>query len=174
MHNEFSPVSLAVTAAIVILVLALRLRRVGRVQPLRIERLWLLPVVYAVIVAGLVVQSPPDGAAWLYLAVAFVLGAAIGWYRGKTIAITVDPQTHALNQSTSVAGVIFLLLLIVVRYGLRYVAVDEAASWHLSPTTILDLFLVLALGIIAAQRVEMYLRANRLLAAAKAAKAAGT
>jgi hypothetical protein len=57
-------------------------------------------------------------------------------------------------------------VLIAVRYGLRMLA-REAAPVHLSATTIVDAFLALAFGLIALQRLEMFLRGRKLLAEAK-------
>lgn len=159
--------SYVITGAVVILILALRFRRLGQSRPLQLERLWVLPVVYAVIAAFLVAQSPLQGVDWLWCAVALAIGAAIGWYRGKSVKITVDPNTHALNQTQSAATMVFLVALILIRFGLRSVLATEAQSWHVSAAVIVDAFIALALGLIAAQRLEIFLRARRLLEAAR-------
>ena len=61
---------------------------------------------------------------------------------------------------------IFIAVLVAARVFLRTIAASEAQSWHVSAATILDAFLAFALGIIAMQRLEMFLRARRLLAQA--------
>jgi len=159
--------SYVITGAVVILILALRFRRIGQSRPLQLERLWVLPVVYGVIAVALVAQSPLRGIDWVWCAVALAIGAAIGWYRGKSVKITVDPNTHALNQTQSAATMVFLVALILIRFGLRSVLATEAQSWHVSAAVIVDAFIVLALGLIAAQRLEIFLRARNLLETAR-------
>ena len=159
--------SYVITGAVVVLVLALRFRRLGQSRPLQLERLWVLPVVYAAIAVALVAQSPLQGFDWVWCAVALAIGAAIGWYRGKSVKITVDPNTHALNQTQSAATMVFLVALILIRFGLRSVLATEAQSWHVSAAVIVDAFIALALGLIAAQRLEIFLRARRLLESAR-------
>ena len=51
--------------------------------------------------------------------VGLLIGAAVGWQRGKMMHIHVDPETHALNQKASPAAMFFLIALIVVRSGAR-------------------------------------------------------
>jgi len=161
-------ISYIIAGAIVVLILTLRLRRMGQARPLKLERLWVLPAIYAVFCAVLFFQSPPEAAGWLWCLGALVLGGAIGWYRGKTIAIAIDPATDTLNQKASPAGIIFLVVLVLVRLALRSVIADEAKALHIGAATLVDAFLALALGLIAMQRLEMFLRARRLLEAAKA------
>jgi len=159
--------SYVITGAVVLLILALRFRRLGQSRPLQLERLWVLPVVYAAIAVSLIAQTPPEGLDWAWLGIALVIGGAIGWYRGKSVKITVDPNTHALNQTQSAATMVFLVALILVRFGLRSVLATEAQSWHVSAAVIVDAFIALALGLIAMTRLEMYLRGSRLLEAAR-------
>lgn len=166
-HGNSQLTSYVITGAVVILILALRFRRIGRSRPLQLERLWVLPVVYGVIAVALVAQSPLRDLDWLWCAVALAIGAAIGWYRGKSVKITVDPNTHALNQTQSAATMVFLVALILIRFGLRSVLATEAQSWHISAAVIVDAFIVLALGLIAAQRLEIFLRARKLLETAR-------
>ncbi|MEO8883152.1 MAG: CcdC protein domain-containing protein [Devosia sp.] len=160
--------SYVITGAVVVLVLALRFRRLGQSRPLQLERLWVLPVVYGVIAVALVAQSPLQGIDWAWCAVALAIGAAIGWYRGKSVKVTVDPNTRALNQTQSAATMVFLVALILVRFGLRSVLATEAQSWHVSAAVIVDAFIALALGLIAVTRLEIFLRARKLLETARA------
>jgi membrane protein CcdC involved in cytochrome C biogenesis len=167
MHGNQQLISYLITGAVIALIIALRLRRMGQSLPLKLERLWVLPAIYAVFCAVLVYQSPPDGAGWLWCLGALVLGGVIGWYRGKTITIAVDPATETLNQTASPAGIIFLVVLILLRFALRSFAADEAEALHVGAGTIVDAFLALALGLIAMQRLEMFLRAKKLLLGAR-------
>lgn len=161
-------ISYAVTAAVIAVVFALRWRRMSRARPLRIERLWVLPALYALMAAAMFVQFPPQGLAWLFCAVAVGLGAALGWQRGKLMRITVDPDTHALNQTASPAAVLFILALVAFRSGARAALTGDDAL-HLNALAVTDMLIALAAGLFTAQRIEMYLRAKRLLAAARSA-----
>jgi hypothetical protein len=157
----------AVTFGIVAIVFALRWRRMSRVTPLRVERLWIFPAVYAAMATWLYVEFPPQGLAWLFCAAALALGAALGWQRGRLMRITVDPDTHRLNQSGSPAALLFLLALVLVRSAARALLAQGGGPLHLNAMAVTDILLALGLGLFATQRLEMYLRARRLLAAAR-------
>jgi len=167
MHNS-QIMSLVITVIVIGLVMALRWRRIGQMRPLKLERLYVLPLVYAAVVAITVVERPPALTDSLWLGLGLVVGAAIGWYRGKAIRISVDPATHTLNQTASVATFLFMAGLIVVRLGLRALLATEATSLNISAVAVVDALMFLALGLIGAQRLEMYLRGRRLLEAHRA------
>ncbi len=63
-------------------------------------------------------------------------------------------------------------MIIVIRVGLRSLAMGEAEAWHISVAVITGAFLTFALGLLTVQRLEMGMRARRLLAEARAARAA--
>ncbi len=146
---------------IVAVVLALRWRRLKRVQPLKLERLWILPVIFIVIATATFVAAPPVGIGWLWCVLALGAGGALGWQRGRTMRIAVDPDTGTLNQTGSPAALLFLVVLIGMRGGLRY----EAGTHGFNPLLVSGILLSMALGLIVMTRVEMYLRGKRLLAA---------
>jgi len=158
----------AVSAAVLVVIMALRLRNVGRTRRLRLETLWIIPALYLVIAVGALVAMPPAGMTWLYIALAFVAGCALGWQRGRMMHITVDPETHALNQRMSPAAMIFLVALIAVRMGAR--ALAENSAVHMNIAVITDVLVAFALGMFALQRLEMFLRAKRLLEDARAGR----
>ncbi|GAC1413816.1 MAG: hypothetical protein NVSMB69_16100 [Novosphingobium sp.] len=116
--------------AVIALVLVIRLRRVGKTRPLRLWALWLLPVLYAVFAIGLLVTLPPHGVGWLWCALALAAGSAIGWQRGRMMRIVVDPATGTLQQSQSLAGVLFLVALVAARSLLRQETMTDAAHRH--------------------------------------------
>ena len=157
--------SYAVTGAIVLLVLGLRLRRAGQMRPLKLESLWVVPALYLAVAAIMFVQLPPHGWVWIACGAGLALGAALGWQRGRLMHISVDPETHALNQKASPAALLFLVALIAVRFIGRSMAGSGA---HVSPAMLTDPLIAFALGMFTLQRVEMYIRARRLLADARA------
>lgn len=161
--------SIAITAAIVLLVLFLRLRSASKERELKLERLWILPAIYAVFAGVLFASMPPHGLGWLYSALALVVGLALGWQRGKLMQITVHPEHGTLNQKASPAAVIFIVALVLVRMGAKTLMGVEVGSdgnsLHGNALIVTDILIAMALGFLVSQRVEMYLRAKKLLAA---------
>ena len=157
-------ISYAIPFVVIAIVMALRWRRMRRVTPLKLERLWILPAFYLVVI-GVTFAAQPQGLGWKFCLGALGLGAALGWQRGKLMRITLDPETHALNQASSPAALLFIVVLIVVRSGARQAATFGGPA-GLDPMAITDVLMALALGLFTAQRVEMYLRGKRMLAQA--------
>ncbi|QNA84750.1 DUF1453 family protein [Sphingomonas sp. So64.6b] len=162
-------ITYAITGVVVAIILFFRIRRMSRARPLKLERLWVLPVAYLLLAIFVLSQVPPAGMTWLYCALALVFGAALGWQRGRMMRISVDPETHALNHQPSPAALLFIVVLILVRFGARELAQMNGAVSHLNALVVTDVLIAMALGLLTAQRVEMYLRAKRLLQAARAA-----
>jgi hypothetical protein len=157
-------ISYAITIGIVVIVMALRMRRMGQMRPLKLGGLWVVPAIYLVAAALMFVELPP--ARWVAIAsaIALLLGAATGWQRGKMMHIHVDPETHALNQKASPAAMFFLIAIIAVRMTARGILGQEGGA---SPPMLTDPLIAFALGMLTLQRAEMYLRARRLLAEAR-------
>ena len=153
-------ISYAITIGIIVVIMALRMRRMGRMRPLKLETLWVVPVMYLVVAVLMFVQLPPTGWAAIACVVGLAIGAAVGWQRGKMMHIHVDPATHALNQKASPAAMFFLIALIIVRTGARSLLGQGSG---VSPAMLTDPLIAFALGMFTLQRVEMYLRARRLL-----------
>jgi membrane protein CcdC involved in cytochrome C biogenesis len=153
-------ISYAITIGAIVVIMALRMRRMGQMRPLKLETLWIVPAMYAVVAALMFFSLPPVG--WVALAslAGLAIGAAVGWQRGKMMHIHVNPETHALNQKASLAAMFFLIALILVRTGARTLLGAES---HVSPAMLTDPLIAFALGMFTLQRVEMYLRARRLL-----------
>jgi len=164
-------VGYAIPFVVIAVVMAIRWKRMSKVRPLKLDRLWILPAVYALLIAVTFAAHPPQGWGWLFCVAAAGLGAALGWQRGKMMRITVDPVTHALGQTSSPAALLFILVLVMVRSGAREAATLGGPA-GLDPMAITDLLMALALGLFTAQRLEMYLRGRRLLATAQASSPA--
>ena len=158
-------ISSAITIGIILIVLLLRMRRMGKMRPLKLNSLWVVPAIYLAVAALMFIQLPPTR--WVAIAsiAGLAVGAAVGWQRGKMMHIHVDPQTHALNQKASPAAIIFLIGLIVVRTLARDI-MGQAGG--VSPAMLTEPLIALALGMFTLTRLEMYLRAKRLLEDARA------
>lgn len=158
----------AITGAIIAFVLFMRLRNVGKTRRLRVETLWIIPTLFIAFACFIFSQLPPVGLGWLWVAIAGVLGGAIGWQRARLIHIGIDPVTHEINQTTSPAALIFIVALIGVRWALRSAVEMGDARWHMGATLVTDIFVGFAIGVLTLYRVELYLRARRLLREARA------
>lgn len=157
-------ITIAITIAIVVIVMAFRLRRMGQMRPLKLESLWIVPAMYLVVAALMLWQLPPVGWVAIASAVGLAIGAAVGWQRGKMMHIRVDPETHALNQKASPAAMFFLIALIVVRSAARGILGQDSG---VSPAMLTDPLIAFAFGMFTLTRLEMYLRARRLLEEAR-------
>lgn len=156
----------AIPVVIFAIVFGLRARRLSRMRPLKLEYLWVVPALYFAIVAVNFIARPPLPMTWRASVLALLVGAALGWQRGKMMQIHVDPETHALNQKGSPWTVLFLLAII----GIKMLAQGEGRAMGFDVVMVTDAALAFALGMFATTRLEMYLRARRLLDAARAAR----
>ncbi len=150
--------------AVIAVVFLIRGRQMTRMRKLKLEQLWIVPALYLAIVAVTFVMVPPTATGWLVAVVALAVGAALGWQRGRMMAIHVDPETHDLSQRASPLAMLFLFAIVLVRQA----AQTEGRAMHLDVQLVTDAALALALGNFAMTRLEMYLRGKRLLAAARA------
>ena len=169
MNHPASPqqtlVGMIVMFAIIGVVLFFRLRRMSKERPLKPEQLWIVPAIYLMVVVWLFARGTPDLTGWLICGATLLLGGALGWQRGRMMHITVNPETGTLNQKASIAGMLFIVGLIAVKTAAQV----EGSQFHLNVALLTQAFGALGLGLFTVQRVEMYLRAKRLLEEAGAA-----
>ena len=156
-----------------VLIIGLVILRNARARHLKVERLWVSPVLLLVLTATTFSQQHMPTPIMIAADVAaLALGATLGWWRGRFTKITVNPETHDLTSQASPVGMVLILAIMVIRQGVRGYATANAGALHVSVVEVTDAFLLLAVGLVCAQRLEMALRANRLLTEARAAKAA--
>ena len=169
---QLSPQMIGTLVPLAIVVVVLVLRN-SKPRPLKIERLWIRPALFIVMMGvALTATAPPlDPLNIGLLVAALAVGCGLGWVRGRSMRIDVHPETHALSARPSPLGLILIFGLLLVRYTLRGEAYQNAGALHLSVLTVADAFVLLAVGMLSVQGLEMWLRARRLLAEAQAAKA---
>lgn len=149
---------------VALIVILLRNRRKRTLRP---HLMWIAPVLILPLI-GLGLWASSQHAhlgplAWLVFALALGLGGAAGWWRGKTITIEKDAD-GVLKAQASPLGLVLVVGLLAARTGLREVAQSQADAWRLDPVVVTDAFLFFAIGLIVAQRLEMYIRARRVQA----------
>ena len=148
---------------VALIIILLRNRRKRTLRP---HLLWIMPLLVTCGIGyGLwaTTQHPHFGPyAWIAFAAALALGCVAGWWRGKTITIEKEPD-GSLKAQASPLGLILIIGLFAARAGLREVMQSNAAAWHLDAVVVTDAFMLFAIGMIVAQRVELYIRARRIL-----------
>lgn len=163
-----NPQQYLVVLAIALVVIVLRNRRPRR---LKVERLWIFPLIYlAFLVSGLVALPPPLTPVSIgILAAAALIGALIGWQRGRFMRIDIDTATHELSTRASVIGIAFILAVLIARLGLRDYLARTDLGIGVPPTVLGDAFLILAVAMLSVQRLEIWIRATRMLNEARGA-----
>jgi hypothetical protein len=160
---------------VILVIMALRMWRGAKVRPLRIERLWISPALYAVLIGLVIYQAPPPPSVLVYVVIisAFLIGLGAGWMRGRMVRVSIDVETHALTSQMSPWGLLIFAGLIGLRMGLRGFLASHEDDWHISPAALTDGFMLFYGGMVIGRIVEIWIRATRLLRNARAAKAGG-
>lgn len=159
-------ISLVVAAVIIGLVIL----RNSRPRKLRVEFLWVRPMIILFGAGYYFSLFPPKTPIETAgLVAAFAIGAGLGWWRGSFTRIEVDPATHLATQQASLLGMLVIVGLFGFRYAVRIFALQNPSALPISPYALAGWLLALAVGLIVLQQLEIWLRARRLIAAAKAA-----
>jgi hypothetical protein len=150
---------------IIAVVLGLRFRSMSRERPLKVSTLWVVPVVYLLLVGSMLLALPPAPIGWGLVVLGIFVGAALGWHRGKLIRIERNADTGELRQRASPLAMLLLVAIVVLKLGAKAIFGDSAAAHPSSGAMMLtDAFIGFALGLLSATRLELYLRARRILA----------
>ncbi|HUO02780.1 MAG TPA: hypothetical protein VMU31_08380 [Rhizomicrobium sp.] len=163
-HAPPNPLSYLILALAIMAFLYFRMRRMMRPTPLKLNRIWIRPMIFLVAGLSVLVAAPPSANDWFWLALAALLGGVLGWQSGRTMAIHVDPENGTLMTRGSQAALIIMGLLIVVRLGLRTGVRMESAALHLDATLLSDISIVFVAALFGLRGLEMFLRARRVLA----------
>src|SRR4051794_15366355 len=137
-------ISYGIAAVVIVIVMAIRLRRAGVARPLKLGQLLIVPLIYSVLATVLFVTAPPAGLGWLICAAALAVGAAAGWQRGRMIRIDVHPENHTLSATQSPFAVFFILALVLVRSALR-AALQSGEGGMVDAVTVTDALIAFAL-----------------------------
>jgi hypothetical protein len=147
---------------IAILFIALNARRMMRPRRFKPVSLWVGPIlVLAGIAAFMGTQPAPTATHVAGLAAALILGGALGWARAKLVRIEFEPETDMVMQRGTPFGLLLLIGLIVLRTGVRLVAVQHPElGIDLAKAT--DILLFFALGILGFYAGVLYLAVSRI------------
>jgi membrane protein CcdC involved in cytochrome C biogenesis len=150
---------------VILAVVVLRLRAMRGDRPLNLGTIWIVPAVYLVVAGSMMFALPPTPMGWGLVVTGLAVGLVLGWYRGRLIHVERNIETGELRQRASPMAMILLLALIVLKLGARAIFGETAATQPGSGAMMLtDAFIGFALGLLSATRIEMYLRARRLIA----------
>lgn len=97
------------------------------------------------------------------LGLGLILGGLTGWWRGKMTTI----ERHDDGTLKAIASPIGLILIILLMLGRRLLAAwlePHADELGLNVLAVADAFLLFVVGMVVVQRIEMWLRARRILA----------
>jgi hypothetical protein len=150
-------------------ILAIRLRRTRQERPMSLRSMWIAPGLYLAAVVVVLAKNPPSAIGWAAAAVAFVLGAVLGWQRGQLFDLRLDPDSGRLLKRRSPAAVLLLGGVVALRFaagGLLGAAPTSMASGS-AAMVLTDVTMAFLLGLLGFTRIELYVRARRLLQAAR-------
>ncbi len=171
--NPLAPFLPFLPLLILLPILYWRMRKLARPQPLKLKLLWIRPVIL-VVVGALVVWWPRPGLTrvftpleWALLALAIALGAVAGWYFARTMKIEVHPEDGTLMVQGGQAAVLIMLALILGRSSLNAGLRLGGDSWHLDVLLITDALILFTAALFTSRSIEMYLRARRVMDAAR-------
>jgi hypothetical protein len=153
-----------------LLILLLIVRRGLTARKVKIERMWVMPVLLLFAAGSMFAQArTPSPLVMAELAAALAAGGVVGWYRGRLTHISIDPVTHDLTSKTSPVGVVLIAGLFAARYAVRLALPGSAepGSLQTQAGAIADALALFGIGAMVVQRLEMWMRCNRLLAEAK-------
>jgi hypothetical protein len=167
--QQVPPNAQAMAFIVPLVVIALVILRNSRARRLRIETLWIAPLMIVALVGlSLSQEGMPSSLGLAVDAAALAAGGLMGWWRARFTHITIDPASHELTSRASPIGMLVILGVFAVRYGLRMYAAQNASSIGLPVNVIADAALVVSVGLVCAQRLEIFTRASRMLAEARA------
>lgn len=164
----------------ILLFVALRLWRGSRARKLKVEAMWIRPLIILVVLGLTIYADPPPlaplSAAIVTLTVvglAAVAGFGFGWWRGRMVRISIDVETHALTSQQSPWALLIFIAIMAVRFGIRYALQGAHTVGGVPVALIADGVTIFYGGNIAGLQLEQWLRARKLLSDTIAAKAAG-
>lgn len=165
-------ISYGIPILLVLVIYFFRFRSAGKARPLQPGGLLVRPIIFVVLFALVLFSAQPYDAKSLgIIAACLLVGAAIGWWRGKMVHIEVHPETHSITSVTPIFAVVLIVLLFVARFALKLFLFPNMDFRSHESQLLNAYFVAFAVGAVGVTPIEMYIRAQKLLGEAKAAKA---
>jgi hypothetical protein len=160
----------------IVLAMGLVILRNSRARRLRIEAMWIAPLMVVALIGLALWGESKTGRGGLVLTpvnigldvAGIVIGAFLGWWRARFTNITIDPATHELTSRASPLGMVVIMGILVLRTLVRTYTAENAGALGQWGPPIADALLVMSVGLVCAQRLELFTRASRMLAEARA------
>ena len=156
----------------IVVAVGIILLRNSKPRTLRLEFMWVAPLL-VIVAIGFALwgmsKSPGAGHAafaagdWAVLALGLSLGGLAGWWRGRMTTIEKHPG-GVLKAQASPIGLLLIVALMLGRRALSAFLEPHAAALGLNSLALTDAFMVFVVGMIVIQRLEMFLRAKKVLA----------
>ena len=144
-------------------ILYFRMRRSMKPQRLKPQNLLIRPA-FIILVAILVLYaSPPRTQELQWYILAAVIGGAAGWYWGKTTRLELHPEDGTILSTSSQAGMLVPIVLVLFRYGVRAGIGVEQQAMHLDLPMVTDISITFSALLFSARGLEIFLRAKDLL-----------
>lgn len=122
-----------------------------------------MPLLYAGIVATVLITMPPLPLGWGLILVAIVGGGGFGWQRARLMRLEWDGDSRQVTTRQSPAALLLLLGIV----GLRRLLIPSASAGappSADALMLTDALLGFALGMITSQRLAIWRAAQRLIA----------
>lgn len=150
-----------------LLVAAIILRRVMRVQKprtIRVERLWIFP---SLLLAATVLSLERENRSGIWILALFLastgLGAAIGWFRVHTLEFSLDSESGAVSARATRLGALLIFGLIALRYGAELALKKLGSNAGANLVHATDAMLIFSTSMLVARSIHTWIRARALL-----------
>lgn len=179
-----------------LLALFLMYRRIGRTRRLRVNRLWIAPLIIIWAGGAALYYSGFPPLLWLAAyAVAAIAGVAIGYLRASHMHLSVHPETGEVQSTQTAAATLIIMALFVVKFAINLLFPQFNGGQRPSPMSAFtpdtldavqaahqtshvatnvnfatDTLLIFSLCLLVTGSAETWLRARRLLAAHRGEK----
>lgn len=171
-------------AAVILLIARLAVRRSARSRRIRIQRMWLSPILASIATVSTLAREPfPSIWALGIFALATAAGAGSGYFRALHTELTLDPETGNVSSRATPIGsalvVVFLFLRFAIEYfvksgvpqaGFGHRVLEGPAAHGVDLFRLADAALIFSTMMTVARRYEVWRRAMPMIAAHKAAR----
>lgn len=149
------------------LVMLRRWKSMSVARPLKHRAMWIVPVIYAALVAVMLWAMPPSPQGWALFALGTLAGGAVGWQRARLLHLHLDPESGAVMVRQSPAGLAVIAGIFVLRrlFIPNQQGGPPIKGAHPALPLATDALLGFALGTIVGYRIELWRRARELRAA---------